>query len=208
MWPDKPPQALRGRPMQAASHARGDAAPRLAQLEQQLRAALAGASELQQSVAGDGGARSGRACAAQQRLQSARSDLAAAREEHRRDVAQLSGELRRLRSELKARDAQLARARFLHSETLGRLSATVQECGTVSQQLRREMVMLRGNVARGIRAAFLRGRGGAERKALDEAERARRMPVAAELEMRDEQVKLLSLELAVLSHEANAQQIR
>ena len=75
------------------------------------------------------------------------------------------------------------------------------------QQLRREVVLLRGNVARGIRIAFQRGRGGAERKALEE-ERLGRMPMAAELEMRDEQVKQLALELASLSHEANAEQIR
>jgi hypothetical protein len=56
----------------------------------------------------------------------------------------------------------------------------------VSQQLRREVVLLRGNVARGIRVAFQRGRGGAELKALDEVGRLRRMPVAAELQVREE----------------------
>jgi hypothetical protein len=188
---------------QSADTRPGDAWPPLAQLEQKLSAALEGAERLHLRVG-----RCGHACQAHQRLQSAHRDLARMREEHRRDVAELSEELRRLRSELKAREAQLQRAQFLHNEALGRLGSVFQECGAVSQQLRREVVLLRGNVARSIRVTFQRGRGGAERKALDEAERLRRMPMAAELEMRDEQVKQLTLELASLSHEANAEQIR
>jgi hypothetical protein len=173
------------------------------QLEHQLSAALEGAERLHLRAG-----RCGHACLAHQRLQSVHRDLARMREEHRRDVAELSEELRHLRSELKAREAQLRLAQFRHNEALGRLGSVFQECGTVSQQLRREVVLLRGNVARGIRVAFQRGRGGAELKALDEVERLRRMPVAAELQVRDEQVKQLALELASLSHDANAEQIR
>ena len=188
---------------QSADPRPGDAWPPLLQLEHQLSAALEGAERLHLRAG-----RCGHACLAHQRLQSVHRDLARMREEHRRDVAELSEELRHLRSELKAREAQLRLAQFRHNEALGRLGSVFQECGTVSQQLRREVVLLRGNVARGIRVAFQRGRGGAELKALDEVERLRRMPVAAELQVRDEQVKQLALELASLSHDANAEQIR
>jgi hypothetical protein len=53
-----------------------------------------------------------------------------------------------------------------------------------------------------------RGKGGTARAELGEAARFEKMPLSAEVELREEHLELLSLDLAVLSQDATLNQIR
>jgi len=55
---------------------------------------------------------------------------------------------------------------------------------------------------------IIRGRGGTLRVAQDDAERFQKMPIRAELYVHEEEIELLTLDLAVLAHDANLENFR
>jgi len=169
----------------------------LAQLEQQLSAMLDRATRAREAAAGS----------TELQLQEALNHSAQMRTRHETEVKELKEEMKCMRKALKTKSLQLERAVYLQQEAFARFENVVQEFGELSRQIKREMSLLRNNVGRAVSIAFLRGKGGAACAALGEAERFGQMPLSAELLLREETIELLSLDLAVLSHDATLHQI-
>jgi hypothetical protein len=168
----------------------------LAQLEQQLRAMLDRATRAREAAAGS----------TELQLQEALNHSAQMRTRHETEVKELKEEMKYMRKALKTKSLQLERAVYLQQEAFARFEDVVQEFGELSRQIKRETSLLRNNVGRAVSIAFLRGKGGTACAALGEAERFAQMPLSAELLLREETIELLSLDLAVLSHDATLQQ--
>lgn len=169
----------------------------LAQLEQQLSAMLDRATRAREAAAGS----------TELQLQEALNHSAQMRTRHEMEVKELKEEMKCMRKALKTKSLQLERAVYLQQEAFARFENVVQEFGELSRQIKRETSLLRNNVGRAVSIAFLRGKGGAACAALGEAERFAQMPLSAELLLREETIELLSLDLAVLSHDATLHQI-
>lgn len=92
----------------------------------------------------------------QAELRDALSDSARLRRKDQSAAKQLSVEIKHLTAELTRESEHFERANYLHREALARLEVTLQECGKIVQQFRREVVLLRTNVARAVGVAFRR----------------------------------------------------
>ena len=169
----------------------------LAQLEQQLSAMLDRATRAREAAAGS----------TELQLQEALNHSAQMRTRHETEVKELKEEMKCMRKALKTKSLQLERAVYLQQEAFARFENVVLEFGELSRQIKREMSLLRNNVGRAVSIAFVRGKGGAACAALVEAERFGQMPLSAELLLREETIELLTLDLAVLSHDATLHQI-
>lgn len=93
---------------------------------------------------------------AQEELREEMGERARLRRRHRSETEHLTAEMQLMKAQLDSKSVQLARANYLHREALARLGKTIHECGTLTQQFRRELVLLRTNVARAVGIAFRR----------------------------------------------------